>query len=91
MENEEMNNSVKRPGGLITLSILALILCCIPFGIPALVYASKANSLWEAKRYSEAYDATAKARAWIIASVATGLIVNILALIYYMNVVNFLF
>lgn len=54
-------------------AILTTILCCLPFGIVAIVYASKVDNLWYSGFKDAAYDAANKARNWSIASAATAL------------------
>lgn len=58
-------------------SILATILCCIPFGIVAIVQASKINSLQRNGDYEGARRAAKSARIWMIVSAVVGLIAAI--------------
>lgn len=55
-------------------SILATILCCLPFGVIGIVYASKVNSLYFAGKYDEAVRNANIARNWTIASIISALI-----------------
>ncbi len=60
-------------------AILATILCCVPFGIPAIVYASQVNSRIAAGDLEGAMRASKNANTWIIVSVIAGFFV---ALVY---------
>lgn len=72
------------PRTYLALSIIVAILCCIPFGIVAIVYSSKVEPAWRrgdltgAQRYSE------NAELWIIASVVIGLFLTPLQIIFGM-------
>ena len=59
------------PSSNMVWAILTTILCCLPFGIVAIVYASKVDGYWYAGNYEAAYDASNKARNWSIAAAAT--------------------
>ncbi len=59
------------PSNNMVWAILTTIFCCLPFGIVAIVYASKVDGLWYAGNQMAAYDAANKARNWSIASAAT--------------------
>lgn len=56
------------PGGVIPnylwQSIVVTILCCWPFGIPAIVYAAKVDGLVQRGDYAEAKIASDKAKFW---------------------------
>ncbi|MBR1920986.1 MAG: CD225/dispanin family protein [Kiritimatiellae bacterium] len=60
-------------------SILATIFCCLPFGIPAIVYAAQANTLVAAGDIDGALKASKNASTWIAVSVGIGVVV---ALVY---------
>lgn len=60
------------PGNNLVWAILTTIFCCLPFGIVAIIYAAKVNSLWAAGAYGEAYEASRKAKNWSIISAAVG-------------------
>lgn len=67
-----------RPNTYLVLAILATIFCCLPFGIVAIVQASRVDNLWNSRQYAAAQDTSRKARNWVIAAVATGLLVSII-------------
>jgi hypothetical protein len=55
-------------------SILATILCCLPFGIVGLIYAAKVESLWSQGRRAEALDASRSAKIWTLVAVIIAVI-----------------
>lgn len=72
-----------KPTSYLVLSILATIFCCLPFGIPAIVYSAKVDSHWNAGRYLEAQDASRKAKTWMLISV----IIGVLGVLAYVAIV----
>ena len=69
-----VNGSTSIPNHLVG-SILATIFCCMPFGIPAIVYAAKVNSLIAAGDIDGAMKASKTANTWMLVSVTIGVIV----------------
>ena len=61
----------------LVLSILSTVCCCVPFGIVAIVYAVKINSLVSEGKIDEARSAAKTARIWIIVAFAVGIIFDI--------------
>lgn len=74
---QPVNNGVP-PSSNLVWAILTTILCCLPFGIVAIVYAAKVNGLWAAGQYDEACRAAKSAGTWSIVAAVTGLVVSIL-------------
>lgn len=76
--NQGQYNNGTYPGGqpvkpvngttYLVFAILATVLCCIPLGIPAIIYASKINSLQSSGDYEGARDAAKKAKIFTIIS-----------------------
>lgn len=64
----------KCPNNYLVWAILATILCCVPFGIVAIVYSSKVQNDWNMGQYDKARSDSNKAQIWIIASVVCGFI-----------------
>lgn len=60
-------------------AIAATVLCCLPTGVAAIVYASKATSAQNVGNYDEAKKAADSAKIWLIVSVILGLVTTILA------------
>lgn len=54
-------------------SILATLLCCLPFGIVGIVYASRVESNWYAGNRDIALSSSRTARTWTLISFACGL------------------
>ncbi len=52
------------PDNHLTWAILSTILCCWPFGIPAIVNASKVDKYWIAGHKEEAIKASKEAKKW---------------------------
>lgn len=62
-----------KPDNNLVWAILCTVLCCLPFGIVAIVKSSKVDSLWAAGQYAEAKQAADEAKKWsIIGAVAGG-------------------
>lgn len=62
-------------------AILATIFCCLPFGIPAIVYASMVNSRIAAGDLEGAMRASRSANMWVHISAWTGLLLALLGAI----------
>lgn len=54
-------------------AILVTLLCCLPFGIPAIVYAAQVNSRFAAGDYAGAVEKSKKAKTWCWVSFWVGL------------------
>jgi hypothetical protein len=57
-------------------SILVTLFCCLPLGIPAIVYAANANSKLGAGDTAGALRASQNAKTWCLISLVAGLIVG---------------
>ena len=67
-----------KPNNYLVWAILSTILCCLPFGIVSIIFASKVDNYWNAGNYYEAEQASRKARNWMLAAVITSLVFIIL-------------
>lgn len=67
-------------------AILVTILCCWPFGIPAIVFAAKVDGLVSRGEIAEAQHASSQAKMWCWISGGLGLLVNLIAIIYVVAV-----
>lgn len=67
-----------KPDNWLTWSILSTLLCCLPFGVVGIVYASKVDSAWYAGRYDEARAAADKAKTFTLISAGVGIAVSVL-------------
>lgn len=68
----EENKKNLKPDNFLVWAILSTVLCCLPLGIVAIVYANKVDTFWYAERYEEAEDALKKAKLWTYISVGSG-------------------
>lgn len=77
------NTPAPKPDNYLVWAILSTICCCLPFGIVAIVYASKVDSYYATNQVQLAYDASSKAKNWIIAAAATGVVIDIIYFLVY--------
>ena len=59
-------------------SILVTICCCMPFGIPAIVYSAQVSGKLQAGDVNGAIEASNKAKMWAWISFAAGALVGVL-------------
>ena len=62
----------------LTQSILVTICCCVPFGIPAIIYSAQVSGKLQAGDVNGAIDASNKAKMWAWISFAAGAVVGAL-------------
>ena len=63
-----------KPSNWLWQSIVATILCCLPFGVVGIVYAARVDSLYYNKKYDEAEVFARKAKTWTLVAVVAGLV-----------------
>lgn len=63
-----------RPNSYLALSIISTILCCLPFGIVSIIYATKVNSNYEDGNYDEANRASRNAKTWGLVSIGVAVL-----------------
>lgn len=63
-----------KPDSNLVWAILCTVLCCIPFGIVAIIKATKVDSLWNTRQYDAAREAAADAKKWAIWGAILGFI-----------------
>lgn len=80
MELEKQNYN-PAPENHFVKSILVLIFCCVPFGVVALVHASKVENLWTLGQHELAKLEADKANKWANIGLFSGLAVAVLYLI----------
>lgn len=68
-------------------SILVTIFCCLPFGIPAIVYASKVDMYFYSGLYEKSLECSQKASKWTLAALITGVLGALLYGLFIMFVV----
>lgn len=81
-------NRVEVKSGLVQ-AILVTLLCCLPFGIVAIVYAAKVSRLVAEGDIAGAQEAAKKSSMWSWISFGVGLVVQIIAFI--INLIPLLF
>lgn len=69
------------PSSNMVWAILTTILCCLPFGIVSIIYASKVDSEYARGNYDNAIKNSKLAKNWAIAAAATGLGIGIVYII----------
>lgn len=62
-------------------AIVVTICCCLPLGIPAIVFAAMANSAKAAGNYQQAAEHAETANKWVIAAFASGIILLLISLL----------
>lgn len=67
-----------KPNNWLWQSIVATVLCCLPFGIVGIVYAAKVDSHYFSGRYEEASRAARTAKLWTLIAFGAGLLYLIL-------------
>lgn len=70
-----------KPANWLWQSILATVLCCLPFGIVGIIFATKVDSHYYSGRYAEAENAARKAKMWTIISAVSALLYFIILMI----------
>ena len=70
------------PSNNLVWSILCTVLCCIPFGIVAIVYSCKVEGLYLRGDYNGAVSAANTARTWCLVSVGLGLLFGVLSVTF---------
>lgn len=78
------NSFVNKPDSYLVWSILSTVLCCMPFGIAAIVYSTKVDSLWNSGDELGAQDASKKAKMWMLIAVGCGVLAYIIIVILSM-------
>lgn len=74
--------NIQRPKTWLTEAILVTLFCCLPFGVVAIVNASRIDSLYNSGRYSESIRASDQAKTWVNASFWTAVGI---ALLYFIG------
>lgn len=62
----------QKPDNFLTWAILSTILCCLPFGVVAIINASQVDSAWFAGNREAARQAAKRARTWTWVAFGTG-------------------
>lgn len=70
--NQSKRPEYMRPSSGLALSIVAMVLCTLPFGLVALLRSIKVDKYWDAGLYSEAEEYATSARRWALAGIIIG-------------------
>ena len=73
---------MQKPDNYLVWAILCTVLCCIPLGIVAIVYAARVDSLWSEGRYEEAVNSSNKAKKFTIIGAIISVVLGILYFIF---------
>lgn len=76
---------VNKPQSYMWLAILSTLLCCLPFGIVSIVYASKVDSEWARGDYEAAQNNSDKAKMWGIIAAAVGFVGGVIYGLFWQN------
>ncbi len=72
---QKPGNFTSKPDSCLVWAILTTVLCCLPFGIVAIVYASRVDALWFSGQQNEAEQAAKTAKTWVIIGIVSSLVV----------------
>lgn len=61
-----------KPNNYLVWAILSTVLCCLPFGIVAIVKSTQVDSYWNQGNFDQAYRASDSAKKWTIISAVCG-------------------
>ena len=73
-----METNMQKPDNNLVWAILATVLCCLPFGIVAIIKSTQVDSFWAAGRYDEAVQAAPTPAKWCWVSVIVSVVVIVL-------------
>jgi len=71
------------PPNYLVQSILVTLCCCLPFGIPAIVFASRVDTAMRNGDYAGAQHASQSAKKWCWIGLASGLVLAVLTIVIY--------
>jgi len=77
-----MHPAGEPPANYLVFAILTTLFCCLPLGVPAIVFAAQVNNKWAIGDYQGAQDASNKAKNFSIWSAVVGAVSIIIYLIF---------
>ena len=80
--NNQNSNQVK-PSNHLVWGILTTVLCCLPFGIVSIVYATKVDTLFSSNKFEEAAKASKNAATWAIVAACSSLVLFVFLFYHY--------
>ena len=78
---QDNNSQMPKPNNNMVMAILCTVCCCLPFGIYAIIKASKVNGLYMAGMSNEA-------KKWSTIGIVTGLVIQIVYMAVYFFVLD---
>lgn len=85
---QDNNSQMPKPNNNMVMAILCTVCCCLPFGIYAIIKASKVNGLYMAGMYNEAVNSANEAKKWSTIGIVTGLVIQIVYMVVYFFVLD---
>lgn len=79
---------MNKPDNNMAWAIISLVMCCLWTGIPAVLAASKVDSLWAQGRYTEAYEKAASAKKWAMWGAIGSVIFWVLYIVVYVVIMG---
>jgi len=73
----------KKPKNWLVESILSTILCCPPFGIAGIIFATRVDSAYKKGDLEAAEKASKQAKKWTLVAVVIGLVLTIIYLVMF--------
>lgn len=74
---------VPKPNSNMGLAIFTTLCCCLPFGIVAIINASKVDDLYVMKQYEAAAAKAAEAKKWSLIGIGVGAAFQIIYFVIY--------
>ena len=79
---EQQRHKPFKPNSNMAFAIVTTCLCCVPFGIYAIIMANKVDTLYDMGEYEKAEMAANDAKKWSIIGMISGLIVELISIVY---------
>ena len=76
---------MRKPDNYLVWSILTTVMCCMPFGIVAIIKSNKVDSLWAEGYQEEAIKAANDAKKWCIIGAVSALVFWVLYIVVYVG------
>lgn len=89
MVPRQRQQTMQQPSNYLWLGILVTILCCMPFGIVSIVYASKVDSSFAAGKTDEASRYSSKAKTWALWGIGLSLVLFLIYIIIFVLILGY--
>ena len=70
--------NTQKPNNYLVWAILTTLLCCLPFGIVAIIKSTQVDTLWASGKYDEAYASADASKKWSIAAAVSSAVIAII-------------